>query len=137
MTTPLLINTETRLKILEVQQLAQMNLVDMTILRLLLSTPEGKQAHMEQMTMQTMHIPTAFMATYSIEIGHPIGTCRHLSLSVQKEGRIPHPQALLMVAREFGFKAESLNDFIGIWHEDLKGHGQAINVVQKMELVEC
>jgi len=96
-----------------------------------IQTPEGKAAQMKQMTRQTIEIPLAYLVTFSIEHNHPCGTCRHMSMSVQKAGRIPNQYALWLIAEELGFWG-SLKE-CAIWPEQLRGHGQAINVVQPME----
>jgi hypothetical protein len=93
-----------------------------------LKTPEGRKEHRAQMTRQTMEIPVGYLVTFSVETGHPCGTCRHMSMSVHREGRVPHPAALWEVAKEFGFWGALQK--CAIWEEELAGHGIAINVVQ-------
>ena len=83
---------------------------------------------MNQMTRQSVAIPLDFLVTFSIETGHPVGTCRHMSMSVGKVGRIPNAHALWMIADLLGF-TDNL-DACTVWREELQGHGVAINVVQ-------
>jgi len=134
MDTPLLINPEVRGLILNLRQLAQAHPVQMIGLSERLKIPEVKALHMVQMTQQSILIPLAFMVTFSIEVGHPCGTCRHLSMSVQRKDRVPSPPGVWMVAQEFGFWG-SLKS-CSVWLEDLAGHGKAVNLVQPVESPE-
>jgi hypothetical protein len=102
--------------------------VDMACLDARLATKTGKAAHMAQMNNQTIELPTAYLVTFSIEVNHPGGKARHLSVSLHKPSGLPSPSAVEMIAEVFGFTG-GLHD----WHrylETLKGHGQAVNVVQ-------
>lgn len=131
MSTPLIMTEEARQQIVALRKLAEDNPVNMVGLTERLQIPYEKEMHMAQMTAQTMMIPMAFLVTFSIEFGHPVGPCRHLSMSVQREGRIPHPAAVWMVAKEFGFWGV-IEDCEAVWNEELKSHGVAINVVQTL-----
>ncbi len=98
-----------------------------------LKTPIGERAHRKQMTAQTVEIPISFLVTFSIETGHPAGTCRHMSMSVGREGRVPHPEAVWMIAEELGFAGGLAA--CKTWREDLRGHGVAINVIQPLAVM--
>jgi hypothetical protein len=126
--TALIIGTEEKAALEKLRELASSNPIDMPKLVESIKTPEGKAAHRRMMTAQTVDLPVAFKVTYSIETGHPIGTCRHMSLSVQKKGRVPNQQAVEMVMAELGYYG-TIADCIP-WIEDLQGHGKAINVLQ-------
>jgi len=53
----------------------------------------------------TVLIPQAIKAVFSFEEqGKPIGMVKHLSVSVDLTGRVPHPAAVIMIMKEFGFK---------------------------------
>lgn len=97
-----------------------------------LKTQEGRQAHMKRMAMLTVALPTAFMLTFSIDTGHPVGTCRHMSLSATRRGRAPTPAALWMVAEELGFVG-GLNACT-VWKEDIGDGAVAINVIQPVSV---
>lgn len=131
MGTPLVIEEEVRSQIKACVELAEANPVDMPSLMERIKDPEQKRLHMAQMTRQTIDIPVAYAVTFSIERGHPCGDCRHMSMSVQREGRIPSPIAVWMIAQEFGFWG-IIEDVAAMWVEDLQGHGKAINVVQPL-----
>lgn len=128
MSTPLILDDSVREQIRNLCEFAFAQPVSMPELMTRIKTPEGKFAHVQQMTRQTMSIPLAFLVTFSIEDGHPCGSCRHLSMSVQREGRVPHPAALWIIAQEFGFWGEL--EKCSVWKENLTGHGDAINIVQ-------
>jgi hypothetical protein len=130
MGTPLLIDDNIRAQIKSLAELAEANPVDVYGLLKRLRDPAVKKAHMAQMSRQSIDIPFLYRVTYSIELNHPCGKCRHMSMSVQREGRIPNEIGLWMVAKEFGFWGKSLRDCAGVWTEHLQGHGQACNLVQ-------
>lgn len=131
MSTPLIIDDAIRAQLHTLRKLAEANPVDMPPLLARLTTPEGKAAHKAQMTQQSVEIPLAYLVTFSIERDHPCGTCRHMSMSVAREGRVPNEFALWMVAAELGFWG-SLKECT-LWSEHLLGHGVAINVVQPQD----
>lgn len=130
--TPLVIDEEVRSQIKACVELAEANPVDMPTLMERIKDPVKKEHHMAQMTRQSVKIPLAYVVTFSIERGHPCGECRHMSMSVSREGRVPNPIGLWMIAQEFGFWG-SLEECAAIWEEDLQGHGKAINVVQPVK----
>jgi len=78
----------------------------------------------------TVLIPQAIKAVFSYEEqGKPIGMVKHLSVSVNIAGRVPHPAAVIMIMKEFGFK----NDFEDciIFEEKFGGNSlTAINVIE-------
>lgn len=131
MGTPLVIDKEVKSQIKACVELAEANPVDMPALMNRIKDPVGKAHHMAQMNRQTVKIPFAYLVTFSIEHGHPCGPCRHMSMSVHREGRIPNPIGVWMIAQEFGFWG-ALTNCEAIWEEDLQGHGKAINIVQRV-----
>jgi len=136
---PLIIDHEARVRIAELMAKADAKPVDMiTLNRELNKSPTFKRNHMDQMNDQTMDLGFGYVVTYSIEHGHPVGPCRHISISVDTAGKMPSVESALMIAGEFEFKG-SLKDFDGIWIEDLsrdeKGNlYTAINIVQKLDI---
>lgn len=129
--TPMILDDGVREKIRTLVALAESRPVEMTGLSERLQVPDEKAKHRAQMTEQSIEIPLAFLVTFSIERGHPCGVCRHLSMSVQREGRLPNQIAVWLVAQEFGFWG-ALEQCL-VWLEDLTGHGQAVNLVQPVE----
>lgn len=128
----LLIDENVRGAMLKLRMLAAEHPVEMAGLEERLKLPKVKRRHMEQMTRQSISIPVDFLLTFSVETGHPLGTCRHMSLSVSRAGRVPNEHAVWMVAQEMGFVG-GLTACL-CWQEDLQGHGVAINVVQSVSV---
>ena len=107
----------------------------MPVVAKLLKTAEGKRQHMDQMNEQSIAIPMGFLVTFSIEAGHPVGVCRHMSMSVMREGRAPNPEAVWMVAEELGFQGGL--SACHVYKEDLQRGDEraiAINVVQPLNV---
>lgn len=130
--TPLLIGAKQKQAIRAVCALAEANPIDMLQRIEQLQTEVGKIAHMAQMTGQTIELPTAFLVTYSVELGHPAGKCRHLSVSIEREGRVPSPEGVWIIAQEFGFTGQ-IKDCARIWLEKVEGGGDAVNLLQAVE----
>jgi len=132
--TGLLIGPEQKAAIRSVCALAEANPINIQELRETILTEVGKLAHMARMTAQTIELPLAYLVTYSIEVVHPVGACRHISISLPgaPEDVVPSPAAAWTIAQEFGFVGE-VEDCDGAWLEKLKGHGQAVNLVQSIK----
>ena len=73
-----------------------------------------------------VELPGGFQAAISFE-HQPIGLCRHLSVSVDKPGYLPHMAAVGMIAEAFGFVAGMERH---IWVEEFKPGCHAVNVVE-------
>lgn len=122
-------------------EVAAANPVDMDGLLERLKDPANKRRHRQQMTHQSVRLPFDYLVTFSIEINHPIGAARHLSLSSPNPDRVPRPQAVWMVAEVLGFTgvvvdSEEPPPASTIWLEDLEGHGKAVNLVQPISTTE-
>jgi hypothetical protein len=129
--TPLIVGQTQKAMLLALREEAAENPIDMPALITRIKTPDGKAAHMRQMNSQTVEIPLAYLATFSIEVGHPVGTCRHMSLSSRLRGRTPTPEAVWMIAEELGFAGGLAA--CKVWPEDLQRDDHravAINVLQ-------
>lgn len=100
--------------------------------RLKAGDPVVSRYYQAQMRDQTIEIPTDFFVTYSFEMGHPAGLCRHLSMSMTKKGHVPSMDAVWMIAEKMGFIG-SLK-MCTCWFEDLTSGQKAINVVQPVIL---
>lgn len=99
---------------------------------------QGDAAHRAQMAAQTVRIPGLFFSfwvTFSIEVGHPAGTCRHLSMSGERARRGPHPVVVWTVAEYFGFTGSL--DACRCWLEPLSDGRVAVNVVQPVGMHEA
>jgi hypothetical protein len=70
-------------------------------------------------------------AAFSFE-EQPAGICRHLSISVEQKGKLPHPAAIAMIAEAFGFTA--FPPAAGkVWVEEYEPDRHAINIVEVAE----
>jgi hypothetical protein len=134
---PLVIGPSLRTRFADLIRMAEHNPIDMPTLVERIKTLPGKAEHRRQMTRQSLVIPGIwnFVVAFSIECGHPVGTCRHMSMSIDREGRMPNPEALWMVAAELGFRHGL--DRCMTWPEALEGHGHegrgvAINLIQPL-----
>lgn len=130
MNNPLFIGPSEHQRLMELRTRANAAPVDMVELVQRLKTPEGKAAHRKQMTAQTCLLPASYMVTFSIETGHPCGTCRHMSMSTHHKLRLPNARAVWMVAEVLGF-TDTLESCV-TYREELEGHGEAVNVIQPL-----
>ncbi len=62
----------------------------------------------------------------------PVGICRHLSVSVVKKGKLPHPAAVAMICEAFRFTSFPPVDG-NVWIEEYEPGRRAINVVEVAE----
>jgi hypothetical protein len=69
-------------------------------------------------------LPVGYLAAISFE-EQPIGMCRHLSISVDRPGALPHPEAVKMIMEEFG----CTHAVAAPWVEEFKPGHSAINIV--------
>jgi hypothetical protein len=129
---PMLIDKETQQALAQLVARAEANPVPIERMMTLsrdFSDPL-KAAHMNQMTEQTVYIPTCYCVTYSVE-EQPFGQCRHMSLSITTPGaRMPHPVAVWEVARLLGFWGDSIEAVDHAYPETLT-QGEAINLIQR------
>jgi hypothetical protein len=67
-------------------------------------------------------IPMGYRVAYSVE-EQPIGMCGHLSISVDKKGKLPSIDAISAIAQEFGMFADNA------WLEEFEPGHKAVNIV--------
>jgi hypothetical protein len=130
---PLEIGASERVALHRLRERATRHVVDMRQLVASLATPAGKLAHMEQMNEQTVDIPVGYLVTYSVEIGHPGGTARHMTMSSSEQDKVPTPIALWMVAEELGF-AGGLEACV-LWPEHLLRGDHVTRTMNVLQLV--
>lgn len=110
--------------------------VDIEFVKRTLTDPEAKRRHILQMSRQTLMLLN-HAVTFSIEFNHPNGrTARHMSVST-RNALLPNFFTVWALALELGFEGggietaeASLKMCDRVWLETLRGHGQAVNVVQ-------
>lgn len=128
---PLIVDATITQELHDLRDLADAAPLDIQDIRTALHTAMGRRRHRKRMQRQTVAIPGApwpFFVTYSREVGHGAGACRHMSMSVAREDRVPHPAAVWLIAAELGFLG-SIDD-CAVWVEDLSRGGRAVNVLQ-------
>jgi hypothetical protein len=132
---PLLITPSVRAKLNALRDEAARWPVDVVELLKRIDNPRDKTLHTRQMDRQTVVIPGpwVFVVTFSIEIGQPCGTCRHVSISIDRPGRVPSLEAVWMIATELGFVGDL--DACAVWPEKLSGDAVAVNVVQPLSVL--
>ena len=142
MMNPLIIGATQKAQLNALRDLASANPVDMLRVREAIKTVDGKAKHMAQMDDQSIDLPVAYAVTFSIETGHPVGPCRHMSLSSRIKNRTPIPAAVWMVCEELGFVGTQEFEGCHVYVEDLqrgpdpsKDRAKAINVLQPVAMV--
>jgi hypothetical protein len=127
---PLIITPEVTAALHRLREAASRHPIDMPARLTAIETPEGMHRHRQQMTAQTIEIPGPwpFFVTFSMETGHPVGICRHLSMSIARAGRVPNEVAVWMIAEQLGFTGGL--DACQAWKEELPDDGLAINLIQ-------
>lgn len=77
----------------------------------------------------TIHIPVGYRVVYSIEKQKK--DVRHISISVDAEGVLPHVLVVEAIIKLFGFKNELIDCKVGL--EDCWPNKQAISVLEVIE----
>jgi hypothetical protein len=130
---PLILGETQRNDLSILRQRAALDPVDVLAVIEMLKTPAGKDELLMHMAALTIPIPTGFMVTFSIETGHPAGTCRHMSMSTPRRRRVPTPDAVWMVCAELGFVGGL--GACKVWVEELSDDEMAVNVAQPLTVV--
>jgi hypothetical protein len=125
---PLIIGPAEKLALTQLREKANAKPLVMPQVMLSLKTPMGRRLHHKRMVGLTIHIPMNYTVTFSVEVGHPSGTFRHMSMASGRHGRFPISPAVWMVCEELGFVG-SLQQCI-IREEDIGDGDVAINVIQ-------
>jgi len=130
--TPLVIGPVERAALRDLRERAAQAPVDIPKVIEAMKNADGKRRHLNHMSSLTIPVPSAFAVTFTIDVGHPNGTCRHMSMSSRRKGRLPTPEALWMVAQELGFSGALTA--CAIWTERPEDGGVAVNVVQPISV---
>jgi hypothetical protein len=134
---PLIITPEVTDAFTALRDLAAANPVNIQKLAEVIKHEAGRLAHRDQMQNQSLLIDTGpfnFVVVFSVETHHPCGTCRHLSVSIVRDGRVPSPEAVQLIAEYLGFEG-GITDCT-IYPEKLSDGATAINIVQPVALVK-
>lgn len=126
----LIITEANKEKIAELIKYADENPFNMDYMKRLMKGIESPAGDDEN---YVCYLDFAYRVVFTIE-QHPVGWCRHLSISVAVEGKYPSVQAVIMIGNEFGVTCsynETDDAFIvpqgGAWVEE---ETESINIVQ-------
>jgi hypothetical protein len=125
----LVIGETEKAKIAELRQTAAANVMDAAAMR----TASGKdiRAYRQMMEELSIELPRGFLVTYSHDRHpDPYGVVRHISVSVDRANRVPHPAAVDMILEAFGM--QPIGESVSVWIEDVGKREKAINVVQRL-----
>lgn len=128
----MVVNPEIRAALVDLRERASLLPIHMPDLVERLKSTEGKAHHRAAMTAQSVAVPVGYLVTFSVETGHPKGPMRHMSMSVDRAGKLPHPVAVWMICEELGFVG-GLDECL-VWLENLE-QGQAVNVIQPIAMM--
>ena len=124
---PLVINPAVQERVREILALAEVRPIPLEVHQLLAAGEPIPQGIYDDFTMR---VPMGFTVIFTHET-QPVGLLKHLSMSVDLAGRVPHPEAVRMLLEEFGFTTR-LEDCI-VWQEDCGGNHTAINVIEPVD----
>lgn len=85
---------------------------------------QGPDFEKKRPRSESVNLPIGYRAAISFE-EQPVGMCRHLSVSVDKPGALPSPEAFDMIAKEFG----CAHPMCAPWIEEFEPGHSAINIV--------
>ena len=77
-------------------------------------------------------IQDGFRCVFTIE-KQPIGWCKHLSISIDAEDKLPGQEACLEIAKAFGMKVTSMESFDSAWLEEIVKGFKAVNLIRLVE----
>lgn len=131
----LLIGPEERALLVNLRSRAEDRPINLTAMTEETKTSEGMRKHLAHLLDQTIVVPLNYLVTFSIEVGHPGGPARHVSVSLEK--KLPNKLAIWMIAEELGF-AGGLEACDKIWPEKIHNRsGVAINLLQFYKTAEA
>lgn len=128
MTQALIIGEAQRRQIAALQTLAAANVMDPIAMQR--NADANMAAHRDMMAALTIVLPVGYHVCYSQETQPEAGLCHHISISVERRGKMPSVEAVEMVLKEFGMVPLQQSD--GVWVEDVSPTLHAVNVVQRV-----
>lgn len=130
----LVISDGVRARVTDLVERATATPVDVLAVVKQCATPEGRERHISFMTKyRTVVIPVGYYVTFSVDVGHPGGTARHVSISTGKPtARLPSPEAVEMIMTLLGFEG-GVKDCDMVYPEATDDGGQCVNLIQFFE----
>jgi len=126
---PLLIDAEAKKNIAKVVEHAFANKIQIETLQKMVANelpPIGDTPE------HSCYIFKDFRVVFSIE-QHPMGWCRHMSVSVPSDTKVPSIEAIEMLTEEFGFQTPLRNCHVRIEETGDPERPRAINVIEAMK----
>lgn len=130
---PLIINAETRAAIAGAIKRAEAHPLPLAFVAAGAVEPAKTELRLadrkpgfERPASELVVIPHGYHVAFSVE-EQPTGLCNHLSVSVDALGKLPSPEAVSLIAEEYGMTMV-LGD-TAIWLEEFEPGHQAVNVV--------
>ena len=121
------IGNEERAQIAALVKKAQEHPVTLEMLKRQMEKSPSLTCHTTRYSEFHIKLPVGFSVVLTIE-HQPMGVCRHLSVSISRPGKLPHPAAVSMVMEEFGFQRQ-LSD-CHFWSEEFDANCRSINVLE-------
>lgn len=76
-----------------------------------------------------VHIHDGYRMVYSLEQQPVVGWCHHLSISVEKTKKYPHPVVTMEIMKLFGMEGD-FKKCLSIWQEEVT---ESVNILQKVD----
>lgn len=79
----------------------------------------------------TIGIPHGYAITFSVEQQPSGAYCRHLSVAIDRHGKLPSIEAMKLLMQEFGF----INDLdrCPVWREEFAPGHEAFNIIEPLD----
>jgi hypothetical protein len=131
----LILGPEQKQALADLKAKAEASPLHMPSVHFRLNQPGGLDQHQADMEAYTIQIPATYTVSFTIDDdvneGHK---ARHLSMSTATPGKVPHMQALVMVAKELGFNFTGEDQSVltegAMWLEDVGNGQKAVNMIQ-------
>jgi hypothetical protein len=139
----LVIGEENRKNIQTAIEKARSNPVPWVLMKEIASPTPTHDLHIDEVKRVIVDTIYESYPTQSLTLGNvrvafsfeyqPAGLFRHLSVSVQRKGKLPHPEAVKMIALEFGFSDFPPKRSYRIWKEEYE---EGLFVINLLEIEE-
>jgi hypothetical protein len=121
----LMIDDATAARITELRAFAAATVIDPR--HAVVAAERDVTAYRDMMAMHSLEIPIGYIVSYTHE-NQPVGLCHHISISVTRPGKMPHPEAVQAILGAFGMRPFEQSEHIAI--EDVAPETKAINLIQ-------
>jgi len=126
---PLVIDAEAKRDIAKVVKYAFDNKIELETLKKMV---ENELPPIGDTPEHLCYIFKDFRVVFSVE-HHPMGWCRHISISVPSHNKMPSIEASEMLIEEFGFQTPLRNCHVSIEETDDPERKHAINIIEAMK----